>query len=265
MPSEDKGTAIRLLLPPFCHALSMRKQMPSPPDSDQHRFLDCPNCRARVEYLTLLPRFCSSCGRALIAKQSATTIDYAPPSGSETPPAEAETLPPAAPDVPAAEDFPETLGNYRLLRRLGSGGMGTVFEAAEIASGQHVALKLISPPFATASDSLERFRQEGRLASKISHPRCVFVLAADEDQGRPYIVMELMPGGTLDDLVRQNGPLSPEQAIRKMLDVIDGLNEAHEIGLIHRDVKPGNCFLEADGRVKIGDFGLPSRCYALLT
>jgi hypothetical protein len=82
------------------------------------------------------------------------------------------------------------------------------------------------------------------------------VLAADEDQGRPYIVMELMPGDTLDDLVRQDGPLPPEQAIRKILDVIDGLNEAHEIGLIHRDVKPGNCFLEADGRVKIGDFGL---------
>jgi hypothetical protein len=134
--------------------------------------------------------------------------------------------------------------------------MGTVFEAAEIASGRHVALKLVSPPLATSSDSLERFHQEGRLASKISHPRCVFVLAADEDQGRPYIVMELMPGGTLDDLVRQDGPLPPEQAIRKILDVIDGLNEAHEIGLIHRDVKPGNCFLEADGRVKIGDFGL---------
>jgi uncharacterized RDD family membrane protein YckC len=134
--------------------------------------------------------------------------------------------------------------------------MGTGFEAAEISSGRHVALKLVSPQFASSRDSVERFRQEGRLASKISHPRCVFVLAADEDRGRPYIVMELMPGGTLNDLVRKKGPLQPEQAIRKILDVIDGLNEAHEVGLIHRDVKPGNCFLEADGRVKIGDFGL---------
>src|SRR5262249_57395958 len=80
--------------------------------------------------------------------------------------------------------------------------------------------------------------------------------AADEDQGRPYIVMELMPGATLDDLVRSKGPLTPEPAIRKILDVIEGLNEAHQIGLVHRDVKPSNCFLEPDGRVKIGDFGL---------
>ncbi len=230
--------------------------MPSPPDREQHKVLVCPNCRARIEYPTLAPRFCSSCGHELIAKQSPITIDYAPPSGSEVPPWEVETLPPAVPGDPTGEDFPEMVGNYRLLRQLGSGGMGTVFEAAEVASGRHVALKLVSPLLATSEDSLERFRQEGRLASKISHPRCVFVLAADEDQGRPYIVMELMPGGTLDELVRQGGPLPPEQAIRKILDVIDGLNEAHEIGLIHRDVKPGNCFLEADGRVKIGDFGL---------
>jgi hypothetical protein len=204
----------------------------------------------------LPPRFCSSCGHALTAKDSPTTIDYTSPSGSEVSPSEAETLVPAAPGELADEDFPETVGNYRLLRRVGAGGMGTVFEAAEIASGRHVALKLVNPEFASSRDSVERFRQEGHLASKIAHPRCVFVLAADEDHGRPYIVMELMPGSTLNDLVRQNGPLPPEQAIRKILDVIDGLKEAHEVGLIHRDVKPGNCFLEADGRVKVGDFGL---------
>ena len=119
--------------------------MPRPPDREQRKVLVCPNCRARVEYLTLSPRFCSSCGHELIAKQSPTTIDYVPPSGSEAPPWEVETLPPAVPDEPDGEDFPERVGNYRLLRRLGSGGMGTVFEAAEIASGRHVALKLVSP------------------------------------------------------------------------------------------------------------------------
>ncbi|MGO9107753.1 MAG: protein kinase domain-containing protein [Thermoguttaceae bacterium] len=229
--------------------------MSSPPDREQPMFLVCPNCRERIQYLAS-PRFCSSCGHALSARESATTVEHTPRSGSEKPPSEAQTLLPAMPGEPAGEDFPETVGNYRLLRRLGTGGMGTVFEAAEISSGRHVALKLVGPQFASSRDSVERFREEGRLASMISHPRCVFVLAADEDQGRPYIVMELMPGGTLNDLVRQNGPLPPEQAIRKILDVIDGLNEAHEVGLIHRDVKPGNCFLEADGRVKIGDFGL---------
>jgi putative glutamine amidotransferase len=100
--------------------------------------------------------------------------------------------------------------------------MGSVYEAEDVASGRRVALKLIPPEFASPA-AVERFRQEGRLASGIAHPRCVFVLAADEDAGRPYIVMELMPGLTLDDLVRERGPLPPAEAIAKVLDVIDGL------------------------------------------
>src|SRR5207237_2489049 len=87
-------------------------------------------------------------------------------------------------------------------------------------------------------------------------PRCVFVLAADEAGGRPYIVMELMPGTTLQDLVDREGPLPVEKAILKILDVIEGLQEAHRLGVVHRDVKPSNCFLDAEGRVKVGDFGL---------
>jgi hypothetical protein len=151
---------------------------------------------------------------------------------------------------------PEIIGNYRLLRTLGGGGMGTVYEAEDRATGRHVALKLIAPQFAASRDTVERFRQEGRLASAIAHPRCVFVVAADEDQGRPYIVMELMPGSTLEDLVKQKGPLPPREAAARILDVIEGLEEAHRNGVIHRDVKPSNCFLDHDGRVKVGDFGL---------
>src|SRR5207249_5355169 len=82
------------------------------------------------------------------------------------------------------------------------------------------------------------------------------VLAADEDAGRPYIVMELMSGMTLQQYVERNGPLPIREAVTKILDVIEGLQEAHRLGVIHRDVKPSNCFLQADGRVKIGDFGL---------
>src|SRR5262249_18062046 len=110
--------------------------------------------------------------------------------------------------------------------------------------------------FVASNEAVERFRQEGRLASMIAHPRCVFVLAADEEAGRPYIVMELMPGSTIRDLVDQQGPLPVEQAVTKILDVIEGLQAAHRLGVIHRDVKPSNCFLEAEGRIKIGDFGL---------
>ena len=84
----------------------------------------------------------------------------------------------------------------------------------------------------------------------------MFVLAVDEDQGRPYLVMELMPGTTLQSLIDQKGTLDPASALVKIFDVIEGLEEFHKLGMIHRDVKPSNCFLEADGRVKIGDFGL---------
>ncbi len=151
--------------------------------------------------------------------------------------------------------LPGSIGGYRPLRLLGAGGMGRVYEAAD-ASGRRFALKLISPNFAESPTTLERFRQEGRLASRIAHPRCVFVLAADEEAGQPYIVMELMSGATLKDLVEQNGPLTPNDAIAKTLDIIEGLEEAHRAGVIHRDIKPANCYVEPDGRVKIGDFGL---------
>jgi eukaryotic-like serine/threonine-protein kinase len=150
---------------------------------------------------------------------------------------------------------PEVIGSYRLGRRLGSGGMGTVFEA-ESDSGDRVAIKLLAARLSASPISVERFRQEGRLASQISHPRCVFVVAADTDAGRPFIVMELMPGTTLKDIVDQRGKLPVGEAVARILDVVDGLAEAHRLGVIHRDVKPSNCFLTSDDRVKVGDFGL---------
>ena len=194
--------------------------------------LVCPTCQQVVEYTTRPPRFCSHCG-ALIDPTATVAYDR-PPRHSDT---------------------PERIGGYRLLKLLGSGGMGSVFEAQDD-QGRHVALKLIRPEFLDSPEAVERFRREGRLASLVIHPRCVFVLAADEEAGRPYIVMELMPGRTLNDVVSAQGPLPVAQAVRYILDIIEGLNEAHANGMIHRDVKPSNCFLDADGRVKIGDFGL---------
>ena len=148
------------------------------------------------------------------------------------------------------------IAGYAFIRFLGGGGQGTVYEAESTSNGQRVAVKLLSPRLAANPSSVERFRQEGRVASQISHPRCVFVLSADTEAGRPYIIMELMPGKTLKDLVDQKGTMAFADAIDRILDVIDGLCEAHRLGVIHRDVKPSNCFLTDDGRVKIGDFGL---------
>lgn len=148
------------------------------------------------------------------------------------------------------------IAGYRIIRFLGAGGMGAVYEAEAETSGQRVAIKLLSARLTGNLASVERFRQEGRVASQITHPRCVFVMRADTDAGRPFIVMELMPGTTLKDVVDEKGPLPPTDAIARILDVIEGLAEAHRLGVIHRDVKPSNCFLTADDRVKVGDFGL---------
>jgi hypothetical protein len=201
----------------------------------------CPSCHHTLPTADEPVRFCPFCGRRL---------DDATRPGDVQP----ATTPDAAPAD--SELAPAQVGGYRIGRALGSGGMGHVYEAEPVAGGPPVALKLLSRRLRANPVSVERFRQEGRLAAQIAHPRCVFVLAADTENGRPYIVMELMPGDTLKDLADRRGPLPPAEAIRLILDVIDGLREAHRLGVIHRDVKPSNCFLLPDGRVKVGDFGL---------
>lgn len=133
--------------------------------------------------------------------------------------------------------------------------MGRVFQAMDD-SGRTIAIKLLSPELSRSPDALERFKQEGIIASAISHPNCVFVHSADEDNGTPYIAMELMTGQTLKDYVAQKGPLQEAEAVALILQCIDGLVEAHSRGMIHRDIKPANCYLDERGNVKIGDFGL---------
>jgi uncharacterized RDD family membrane protein YckC len=208
--------------------------------------LACTHCRQVLEFSGQRPSFCAYCGKPLATPDPQSTADFDH---------EARTQAPAQSGADDASD-PTEVGGYRLHRLLGEGGMGKVYEAEDPATGRRVALKLIAAEYVSSPDAVERFRREGRLASALSHPRCVFVLAADEEGGRPYIVMELMQGNTLEDLLKREGPLSVEQAITKVLDVIEGLQEAHRLGVVHRDVKPSNCFLDLDGRVKVGDFGL---------
>ena len=214
-------------------------------------YADCAECGESNEYRGSRPRYCGFCGKTLdelstttvVGMRGDATVAHHPIWGGGA-------------EVTGPHAMPERVGGYRMIRELGRGGMGTVYEAEETEHGRRVALKLLSHEISASPDALERFRQEGRLASTMAHPRCVFVLNADEDEGRPFIVMELMPGSTLADLVNAEGPLPIRRAVPKILDVIEGLREAHRLGLIHRDVKPSNCFMEADGRVKVGDFGL---------
>lgn len=223
----------------------------------------CPRCRRSLSSTDTAdgPMFCMYCGQRLrddpnvagppvseLANETLTRSFIPTESGPEAEATAGVNL--------APEPAPKAIGGYRLLRLLGAGGMGTVYEAEAVGSNHRVAVKLLSSRLASSPTSVERFKQEGRLASQLTHPRCVFVLAADAEGGRPYIVMELMPGKTLKDLIDQQGPLPEVEAITRILDVIDGLAEAHRLGMIHRDIKPSNCFLTTDNRVKVGDFGL---------
>ena len=157
-----------------------------------------------------------------------------------------------APRTPATQQM---VADYRLEHKLGEGGMGRVFKALD-PQGRAVAIKLLSQHLTCSDEALQRFKQEGYIASQINHPHCVFVHRVDEDRGTPFIAMELMTGKTLKDLVQQGGGLPYKEAVRLILQCIDGLIEAHRLGMIHRDIKPANCYLDEEGNVKIGDFGL---------
>jgi eukaryotic-like serine/threonine-protein kinase len=146
-------------------------------------------------------------------------------------------------------------GHYQIVRLLGQGGMGAAFEAEDLESGRRVALKVLSQSL-DSPEARARFLREGRLAASINHPNSVYVFGTEEIGGTPVISMELVPGGTLQDRVRVHGPLPISEAVDSILEIIAGLEAAQRIGILHRDVKPSNCFLAEDGTVKIGDFGL---------
>ena len=149
----------------------------------------------------------------------------------------------------------EIFGHYRLVRLLGKGGMGAVYEAEDLENGRHVAVKIMKEAL-DSTDLRKRFLREGRLAASVNHPNSVYVFAAEEISGMPTIAMELLPGGTLQDKVKAGGPLPVAEAVDCALQIIDGLEAAQSQGVIHRDIKPSNCFVDSDGTIKIGDYGL---------
>jgi len=149
----------------------------------------------------------------------------------------------------------EQFGHYSIIRALGAGGMGAVFDAEDLESGRRVALKVLSHRL-DSPEARERFFREGRLAASINHPNSVYVFGTEEIGGTPVIAMELVSGGTLQDRVRARGPLPIGEAVDCALQLIEGLEAAQRIGILHRDVKPSNCYVGEDGAVKIGDFGL---------
>ena len=151
-----------------------------------------------------------------------------------------------------SETPPQIDGPYRLTRLLGEGGMGAVWEATHELTGGQVALKVVQ---GLDHEGLARFQREARTLAGLDHPHLVRVHAAQLEGARPYLVQELLEGGSLADAVR-GGPLEVERARELARQVAEGVAAAHRAGVLHRDLKPDNVLLTAEGQAKVADFGL---------
>lgn len=168
--------------------------------------------------------------------------------------------PPAAPAVGGEMVARPTIdGKYQILKELGEGGMGTVYEALHLGTGRRVAVKVIRPDALTGGEAVARFQREARASGAVDSPNVVQVFDIGSDGGRPYIVMELLSGEDLAHLIARAGMVAPDLALRIAAQACLGLGRAHTAGIIHRDIKSANIFLTKQGDnvvVKILDFGI---------
>lgn len=151
----------------------------------------------------------------------------------------------------------QLLGNrYRILELIGEGGMALVYKAECTLLQRTVAVKVLRPQYSSDKEFVTRFRREAQAAASLSHPNVVNIYDVGEDEGVHYIVMELIEGDNLKSLIRREAPLPVNQALRIALQICEALRHAHDHNIIHRDIKPHNILLTADGRVKVTDFGI---------
>jgi len=149
----------------------------------------------------------------------------------------------------------QTISHYRILGKLGEGGMGAVYRAEDLQLQRPVALKFLSVELAAHPDSRQRLLKEARAASRLNHSNIATIYEVAEGDGTPFIAMELVSATSLKDLL-QRGPLPPGQLLDLARQIAEGLHEAHQAGILHRDIKPANIMVDAKSRVKILDFGL---------
>jgi serine/threonine-protein kinase len=199
----------------------------------------CPSCRA--EYEEASTRFCGRCGSEMPGAPRAAAVALNDPTHD--------------PMIGRVVD-----GRYRILAKLGQGGMGSVYKVEHLAMGKLAAMKLLHPALTQDAEIGRRFRREAEAVSRLSHPNTVQVFDFGESLGLMYLVMELVKGEDLGQILRRDGPLPFRRARPILMQVCDALSEAHEAGVVHRDLKPENLLIARarDGHdvVKVLDFGL---------
>ena len=151
---------------------------------------------------------------------------------------------------------PKKAGNYEILRQIGEGGMGTVYKARHVKLGSFAAVKFLPAHLARDANFVQRFEREARLAAQLSSPYSVRTFDVGEVEGMHHILMEYVEGESLDELLTREGQMEEKRALRVTRDVATALEEAHETGIIHRDIKPGNILLTRRGAPKLADLGL---------
>jgi len=226
--------------------------------------MKCPRCEAANPDTV---KSCGECGTPLPSgrgrepespnffesSKPAGTSEDSPRPGSKSPEMPAETLRMPVQELTTGSTF---AGRYQIIEELGHGGMGKVYKVLDAKIQEKIALKLIKPEVASDPETVERFSNELKLARKVRHPNVCGMYDLGEADGAHFITMEYVSGEDLKSFIRRSRQLTVGTAVAIAGEISEGLAAAHRLGVIHRDLKPGNIMIDRDGNARIMDFGI---------